>query len=288
MSSHSDPEPQLLSITEDLVPARLPIVPSITSIDFDGLLNPPLILQDDPTQCGGQLWPGGMVLAKYLLQQKMSDLQGKTMFVLVRPDVSCVRYTPPSLYSTPSPLVANHIYRLELGSGSGLVGYVPFKSFPKHPDSPYASLSLALSSPHLSSVHLTDLPTILPLLQHNRSLNALLSPTHISVLPWGSDSLFTSTSTSTPSSPDIILAADCCYFEPSFPLLLATLQQLLRQDSVCYFCFKKRRRADLGFVKKARKVFDVRAVEDDPDREVWQRKGIHLLVCEYGSIVCEC
>ncbi|KAL8740720.1 MAG: hypothetical protein Q9190_006607 [Brigantiaea leucoxantha] len=225
MSSHSDSEPQLLSITEDLVPARLPIVPSITPIDFDRLLNPPLILQDDPTQCGGQLWPGGMVLAKYLLQQKMSDLQGKTI--------------------------------LELGSGSGLVG-----------------LSLALSSPHLSSVHLTDLPAILPLLQHNRSLNTLLSPTHISVLPWGSDSL--STSISTPSSPDIILAADCCYFEPSFPLLLATLQQLLRQDSVCYFCFKKRRRADIGFVKKARKVFDVRAVEDDPDREVWQRKGIHL------------
>lgn len=48
--------------------------------------------------------------------------------------------------------------------------------------------------------------------------------------------------------------------------------------AVCFFCFKKRRRADMNFVKMARKVFAVKDVEDDPDKEVWRREGIHLYV----------
>lgn len=79
--------------------------------------------------------------------------------------------------------------------------------------------------------------------------------------------------------PDIILAADCCYFEPAFPLLLDTLEQLLhsREGAVCFFCFKKRRKADLGFVKMARKRFDVKeGGRDDPERAQWQREGIFL------------
>lgn len=72
------------SITEDLIPTTEAKRPSITSIDFNGLLTPPLLLQDNPTECGGQLWPGGMVLATYLLQTKMTELKGKTVFVLVR------------------------------------------------------------------------------------------------------------------------------------------------------------------------------------------------------------
>lgn len=71
----------LISITEDLVPSIAPKPPSTTSIDFSGLLSPPLLLQDDPTECGGQLWPAGMVLAQYLLRCKMSALKDKTMFV---------------------------------------------------------------------------------------------------------------------------------------------------------------------------------------------------------------
>ncbi|KAL8681829.1 MAG: hypothetical protein Q9186_002061 [Xanthomendoza sp. 1 TL-2023] len=126
-----------ISINEDLVPSTAPKPPSTTSIDFDGLLNPALLLQDDPTECGGQLWPGGMVLAKYLLGSKMTNLQGKTMFVF-------------------------------------------------------------------------------------------------------------------------------------------TMQEIMSPDAVCYFCFKKRRRADMNFVKMARKSFVVTDVKDDPDEEVWRREGIHL------------
>ncbi|KAI4109650.1 MAG: hypothetical protein LQ339_001763 [Xanthoria mediterranea] len=200
-----------ISITEDLVPSTASKCPSVTSIDFDGLLNPPLLLQDDPTECGGQLWPGGMVLATYLLRTKMTELQGRAI--------------------------------------------------------------LALSLHHLqpSCIYLTDLPPILSLLKHNIALNPSRAPITAHVLEWGS-----CIPTPVPSCPDILLAADCVYFEPAFPLLLRTMQQMISTDTVCYFCFKKRRRADMSFVKMARKVFEVADVEDDPDKKVWSRQGIHL------------
>jgi hypothetical protein len=53
-----------------------------TSIDFDGLLSPPLKLHEDLANgCGGQLWPAGMVLAKYMLREQKDRLKGKSMFV---------------------------------------------------------------------------------------------------------------------------------------------------------------------------------------------------------------
>ena len=77
--------------------------------------------------------------------------------------------------------------------------------------------------------------------------------------------------------PSVVLAADCVYFEPAFPLLLRTLNELLNQnhDCVIYFCFKKRRRADLQFIKSAKKMFRVEEVED-LDKPVWSREGLFL------------
>lgn len=56
-------------------------------------------------------------------------------------------------------------------------------------------------------------------------------------------------------------------------------------ETVCYFCFKKRRRPDMNFVKMARKVFDFKDVEDDPEKEVWGRDGVHLYVLAYQLVV---
>ncbi|KAL8689769.1 MAG: hypothetical protein Q9224_004565, partial [Gallowayella concinna] len=106
---------------------------------------------------------------------------------------------------------------------------------------------------------------------HNIALNFPPTPTTAHVLEWGS-----ALPDLVPSSPNIILAADCVYFEPAFPLLLQTMQEIMSLDAVCYFCFKKRRRADMNFVKMARKSFVVTDVKDDPDEEVWRREGIHL------------
>ena len=75
----------------------------------------------------------------------------------------------------------------------------------------------------------------------------------------------------------MILAADCVYFEPAFPLLLTTLGDLLELcgDAVIYFCFKKRRRADMQFMKNAKKMFRVNEIEDS-NREAFSRQGLFL------------
>jgi protein N-lysine methyltransferase METTL21A len=77
--------------------------------------------------------------------------------------------------------------------------------------------------------------------------------------------------------PNVILAADCVYFEPAFPLLLETLSQLLalNPEATIYFCFKKRRRADMQFLKQAQKAFQVNEIPDE-DRPVFSRGGLFL------------
>lgn len=77
--------------------------------------------------------------------------------------------------------------------------------------------------------------------------------------------------------PNVIIAAECVYFEPAFPLLMQTLKDLLalNEDAVVYFCFKKRRRADMQFVKMAKKAFLVEEIFDE-DRPVFQRQALFL------------
>ena len=41
---------------------------------------------------------------------------------------------------------------------------------------------------------------------------------------------------------DMLLAADCVYFEPAFPLLVQTLVDLVHEDTEVLFCYKKRRK----------------------------------------------
>ena len=112
---------------------------------------------------------------------------------------------------------------------------------------------------------------MLSLMQRNTALNDLSSVVAPSVYDWGQP-----TPTGLPAQPDVILAADCIYFEPAFPLLLSTLQDLIGERTVCYFACVKRRKADAQFMKSARKVFDVRVVEDDPFEEEWKGMNSNL------------
>ena len=83
------------NISEDLIPS-IPQIPSqALSFDFGGILDPPLSIQTDETECGGKLWPAGMRLAEYMLQEEIARLAGKTMFV-VRSDVSS--HAPGAVY----------------------------------------------------------------------------------------------------------------------------------------------------------------------------------------------
>ncbi|MCJ1299273.1 hypothetical protein MMC08_002065 [Hypocenomyce scalaris] len=221
--SSNDEEPNPLAIGEEFVQSPNHLPPITSSIDFGELLDPPLQLQQDLKEgCGGQLWPAGMVLAKYLLRLKRDELKDKTI--------------------------------LELGAGGGLVG-----------------LAVALGIPLTHPLYITDQVPMLSLMRQNIELNDLSTQVKAGILDWGNPM-----SPDLPSHPDILLAADCVYFEPAFPLLQATMQQLIGPNTICYFCFKKRRRADLNFIKKARKMFVVRSVEDDPDKGVWEREGLFL------------
>jgi protein N-lysine methyltransferase METTL21A len=126
---------------------------------------------------------------------------------------------------------------------------------------------------------------MLDLMRHNIVHNGLSGKVEAYVYDWGEPR-----PGAIPENVDIILAADCVYFEPAFPLLLKTLQDLLGPNSICYFCFKKRRRADMHFVKSIKKAFVVTEVEDDPDKEIYKRESIHLSETNQpnGSLLMRC
>ncbi|OBT42801.1 hypothetical protein VE00_08152 [Pseudogymnoascus sp. WSF 3629] len=219
------PEFSPLSIGEDLTPLPVYKAASTASIDFDGLLTAPLQLHEDlKGGCGGQLWPAGMVLSKYMLREHKDDLKHATI--------------------------------LELGAGGGLVG-----------------LAVALACNITAPIYITDQINMLPLMEQNVKLNNLESRVTPLVLNWGEP--LPEVLSSKPATH--ILAADCVYFEPAFPLLLHTLSELLKacDQAVVYFCFKKRRRADAQFMKAARKLFLIEEVEDK-DKEVWSREQLFM------------
>jgi len=82
MTSRSpSPEFSPLSMGEDLTPLPAYKAATTTSIDFDSLLSPPLLLHEDlKSGCGGQLWPAGMVLSRQMLRYHRDDLKTARMW----------------------------------------------------------------------------------------------------------------------------------------------------------------------------------------------------------------
>ena len=71
------------AISEDFVPSPTHKAAETNTIDFDGLLQPGLTLhQNLATGNGGQAWPAGIVLAKYLLRKKRDDLKDSVIVEL--------------------------------------------------------------------------------------------------------------------------------------------------------------------------------------------------------------
>jgi len=145
---------------------------------------------------------------------------------------------------------------LELGAGGGLVG-----------------LTVAIGCRAGEQLYITDQENMMSLMQQNIALNELSSRVAPLVLNWGEPL----PQLVVQQQPTVILAADCVYFEPAFPLLMSTLEDLLGlcEQAVVYFCFKKRRRADMQFMKSARKKFLVEEIED-MDRDKFSREGLFL------------
>ncbi|CZT24715.1 related to putative N2,N2-dimethylguanosine tRNA methyltransferase [Ramularia collo-cygni] len=143
---------------------------------------------------------------------------------------------------------------VELGSGVGFCG-----------------LAIAVGCQPENAIYITDQQTMIPLMQRNIDLNNLGDKVKACVYNWGEQP-----DSELPSPPDVVLAADCVYFEPAFPLLQQTLRDLIGPSTVCYFCFKRRRRADMHFLKAIKKQFQVEDVKDDPDQPSYARENIYL------------
>lgn len=80
---NSDSEVEPLGL--DLLPPAEKLQACITTTTFDGLLDEPLQLHEDLAKgCGGQIWPAGELLGKYLLRRyKGTDgLRGKRIVEL--------------------------------------------------------------------------------------------------------------------------------------------------------------------------------------------------------------
>jgi hypothetical protein len=133
------------------------------------------------------------------------------------------------------------------------------------------SLAIAKGCAPKSTLHLTDQAVMLSLMQRNTALNELQHAVNPCVYDWGAP-----TPPDMPAHPEVILAADCIYFEPAFPLLLQTLQDLIGPRTVCYYSCVKRCKADAQFMKAARKLFEVEVVGDDPFEEEYRGKNCSL------------
>ncbi|RKF53280.1 Protein-lysine N-methyltransferase EFM6 [Erysiphe neolycopersici] len=145
---------------------------------------------------------------------------------------------------------------LELGAGGGVVG-----------------LSVAMGCRINKPIYITDQENMMDLVRRNIEINALETVAQELVLEWGNP-LPTEVLR---RQPNLILAADCVYYEPSFPLLLTTLKDLakLSPETIIYFCFKKRRRADMRFLRAAKRIFTIEEPEDE-DRNKFSRQGLYL------------
>lgn len=238
----------VISFGESLVSTPEIKQSSIVETTLDGLLETPLKFKEDLKEgCGGQLWPAGMVLARYMLTYHRDTLVHRTMYESFRPHGRKI--------------LTQMADRLELGAGSGLVGLV-----------------VARGCRTTNQVHITDQKPMLTLMQENVQLNSLSDQVSVSVYDWGAGipTKLASAFTQGGCKPNVILAADCVYFEPAFPLLKDTLIDLIGEETVCYFCFKKRRKADWRFVRMISKVLDVREISDDVNRNLYSKDGIFL------------
>lgn len=80
ISRSSSPEFFPLAIGTNLAPLPIYKAATTSSVNFTGLLEPPLKLHEDLSKgCGGQLWPAGMVLAQHMLRYHKDSLRNSRM-----------------------------------------------------------------------------------------------------------------------------------------------------------------------------------------------------------------
>ncbi|WRT70527.1 uncharacterized protein IL334_007525 [Kwoniella shivajii] len=236
-----------------LAPSRPPttVAEEETRVSIPGLEKKVILKIDAGPGCGGVAWAAGEVLSRYISYRYSID-----------------------------PTILRNKKVLELGSGTGLVGIVA-----------------GLLDPS-SEVWVTDQEILLDLMEINAELNIpspipIPTPTwttsnitsvigrrnvHAVELNWGED---LSDSDIPIEEIDLVLAADCVYFEPAFPLLIKTLCDLapVGKEMDILFCWKKRRNADKRFFSMLKKHFDQITIQDDKigEKDMYGKQGVSLI-----------
>ncbi|KAK9238159.1 putative methyltransferase-domain-containing protein [Lipomyces kononenkoae] len=196
--------------------------------------------------CGGKVWPAGELLSRYLIGARDNE-----------------RYIAHDAVWKES--AKRKVKIIELGSGTGLVGLALGNAY-----------TLAASARAVEDIGMeiviTDQANMLSLMADNIELNNLQGTVSADVLDWGTD---LPEHYSNPY-PDVILAADCVYFEPSFPLLEKTLLSLTGPNTLVLMSYKKRRKADNRFFQSIKKSFRIEEVKDYNEYKDFSRDTVFL------------
>ena len=212
---------------------------------------------DMTTGCGGKIWPAAEVLGAYIAGKYSHP-------------------TSPTNQAVSNAGYPNHGFDwrhkriIELGSGTGLVGYLVH--------------ALALDG---CQIDVTDQDVMLPLMRENLLLNfpstdSNTAPSEsgngfvrVAELDWATPppALFTD------PAPDVLLLADCVYLESAFQPLVDTLAALATDKTEILFCYQKRRKADKRFFGLLKKQFAFEDVADDDETRTkeYRRQGTQLL-----------
>lgn len=147
---------------------------------------------------------------------------------------------------------------LELGSGTGAAG-----------------LALAAALP--ARAVLSDLPDALLNLRHNADLNAPLlasagGAASVVPLPWGDAAAMQDVAVAQAEAPfDLVVASDVVYYEALVDPLIETLRFFIKGEVVFLMAHMRRwKRTDKKFFGKARKMFNIEVVHEDPPLEGWR------------------
>ncbi|KAK9313738.1 putative methyltransferase-domain-containing protein [Lipomyces starkeyi] len=214
--------------------------------------------------CGGKVWPAGELLSRYLISARENE-----------------KYIANEVVWKES--AKRKIKIIELGSGTGLVGLALGNAYN------LATRGGAVDDTGLDII-VTDQANMLSLMADNIELNDLQGTVSAEVLDWGTD---------LPEHyirpfPDVILAADCVYFEPSFPLLETTLLAMTGDNTLVLMSYKRRRKvsrcgcrhlhtmanrtrqADKRFFQSIKKNFRIEEITDYEEYKDFSRDTVFL------------
>ncbi|XP_068727858.1 protein N-lysine methyltransferase METTL21D-like [Montipora capricornis] len=146
---------------------------------------------------------------------------------------------------------------IELGAGTGVVG-----------------LFAAACGAHVCC---TDLPGVVPLIELNRGVNQhmIMGSFTTASLKWGQDV------TAFQPSPDLLLVADCIYYEESLVPLVTTLCDLSDFHTTVLISYEERTTGNKPLVEKTfhqlvKEHFTVEEIPEDQQDPVYHSPDIHL------------